>query len=83
MFQTQTFQLWMPHLHQDFFGPSTGSLALYQEGHFDSVGERKQVQIYARALLSAQPRKSVEQGRSYCCSNLSCLPRKGSVGFVK
>lgn len=36
MFHTQTFQLWVPHLHQDFSGPSTDSLALYQEGHFNS-----------------------------------------------
>lgn len=83
MFHSQTFQLWVPHLYQDFSGPSTGSLALYQEGHFDSVGERKQVRVSSRALLSAQPGKSVEQGRSYCCSNLSCLPRTGSVGFLK
>lgn len=59
----------------------SGSLALYQEGHFNSVGERKRVQVSARAPLSAQSRKSVEQSRSYCCFNLSCLPRKGSAGF--
>lgn len=54
-----------------------------QEGHFNSVGKRKQGQVSARAVLSAQSWKSVEQSRSYCCFNVSYLSRKGSVGFSK